>query len=459
MDVDIMDKADGSVDQPVSQAVADAGDFLVRADEALGQQAEIAADAQQPADSEAQAAMADEEAAPAPYDYEAERAKKLAYRASLTDEDIARLRKHGRPENYRFGQKVVEGIAGTQESGDDEQRKRSAEELQREHQIEMAARVDDWQARLDGMSHEERVAATIECLGRRASFARVMRATLEYCQQEHLSEDVEAYIEGLPDYAANRQSARRYIFFLMRTGALEETGYDADGNPVDERSVAAVQEQLAPRPAPDMDADADQPEETLVEEAAAASADGAQADEPACMAGGQVLAQDVEGVQVAAGDGGALAGEMASEAASAGPADKPEASGQAAAETADGVEQQVAEDPEDRIVEWRIMITDAGREALESTDARGRLRTLLEGQAQDRYDAYLALITFCEEPRTLAEISEFLIGNPGLEIDDRGIIHMQPNAYIGKLDTAGALVWTGEGWQATPQALEVLESL
>ena len=91
--------------------------------------------------------------------------------------------------------------------------------------------------------------------------------------------------------------------------------------------------------------------------------------------------------------------------------------------------------------------------------AHKRLRDLLQDQVPDRYDAYLALITFCEEPRTLTEISEFLIGNPGLEIDDRGIIHMQPNAYIGKLDTAGALVWTGEGWQSTPQALEVIETL
>ena len=180
------------------------------------------------------------------YDYEAERAKKLAFRASLTEEEIARIRKHEKPANYSFGCKVAEGVEGAAPSGDTEERMKSALEIERDQRMEQAARVEDWQAKLDGMSYEERVQATLDCLGRRPAFARVLRAVLEFCREERNSDDVEAYIETLPDFAPNRQSQRRYVFFLMRTGALSEVGYDADGNPVDERTVQAVQDELNP---------------------------------------------------------------------------------------------------------------------------------------------------------------------------------------------------------------------
>lgn len=362
-----------------------------------------------PADNEGEGVQGESE--PPVYDYEIERAKKLAYRASLTEEDIARIRKHEKPANYAFGRKVAEGVEGASLSGDPEERERTALEIERDQRIEQAARVDDWQGKLDGMSHEERVQATLDCLGRRPSYARVLRAVLEHCREERDSDEVESYIETLPDFAANRQSARRYVFFLMRTGALAEVGYDADGNPVDERAVQAVQDELASTPASDADADSVE-EPTQTEDAF-----------------------DAEPVSEAVADEVAAAAQETPEAA------------------------EPVADPADSIVAWRLSTTAAGMEALEATDARNQLKTLLADQVEDRYAAYLDVLTFCEEPRALAEISEFLIGNPGLEIDDRGVVNMQPNAYIGKLDKAGALVWTGEGWQTTKEALQVLDTI
>ena len=434
---------------------------------------------------------------PPAYDYEAERAKKLAYRASLTEEDIARIRKREKPANYAFGRKVAEGVEGASLSGDPDERERTALEIERDQRIEQAARVDNWQAKLDAMSSDERVQATLDCLGRRPSFARVLRAVLEYCREERNSDDVEAYIETLPDFAANRQSARRYVVFLIRTGALAEVGYDAEGNPVDERTVQAVQDELHPTPAPDPDADVD---ENPVEADEACNGEAAaQGTVEACEFGDAVAAEGIavdaeaaaknpveacevadavvagkeaaeardacgegalEGAEVACARGGE-AGES-TVACDEGPAETGETSDPEAGDpegfSAAGAEAPTTPvDPEDLIVEWRLSTTAEGLQALEATDARGQLRTLLAEQAEHRYAAYLDVLTFCEEPRTLAQISEFLIGNPGLEIDDRGIVNMQPNAYIGKLDKAGALVWTGQGWKTTKEALQVLE--
>lgn len=317
----------------------------------------------------------------------------------------------------------------------------------------------NWQERLDAMTFDERVEATVEALHRRPAYARVMRATLEYCREERRSEDVEDYIKTLEDFTANRQSPRRYVFFLMRTGALAELGYDADGNVVDENSVAAVQEELTPKPTdPDSDADIDETEQHVADEAAqeqgaeesedfaAADTNGSD-DEAPCTAeevsDAATIASDAEGAE----DAGAADADAAVEGADA---DQPAAEAE-------------PEDPQDRIVEWRLIVTDVGLAALEATDHRTLLRDLLSSQARHRFEAYTDLITFCEEPHSLDDIIKFLNENhlPGLEIDSRGIMGIQPNAYISKLENAGALTWDGalKCWKTTREALEVLETL
>lgn len=380
-----------------------------------------------------------------------------AGKRALSDEEKAALRKHGRPRGYTFGGRAAQNIEGASLSGSKEERERSQAERTRDERMEQAARAQVWQAKLAGMSYQERLDATMECLGRRASFSRILHATLEFCRTERDSDEVEAFIERQGDFAANRQSARRYVLFLLRTGAIEETGYDAAGNPVVRTSDVPVEDEPAPGPAEGKPAGEPAPAvpagsveltadqgftpavadgDASVQESAPAVSDGtAEVVAPADGA----PAQEPSEVPVADLAAGAPASEPSSEPVAPAPDATP------------GTPAPAPEPP----VAWRIVTTDVGRAALEAHDPRVRLRALLQEQGPTRYETYLQLLTFCEEPRTLEQISTFLIGNPGLEIDDRGIVHMQPNAYIGKLDAVGALEWDG-GWRTTEGAREVL---
>ena len=108
---------------------------------------------------------------------------------------------------------------------------------------------------------------------------------------------------------------------------------------------------------------------------------------------------------------------------------------------------------------WHLVTTEVGEVALQSFDPAQRTREMLLTQKESRLSTYHRLLEFCEQPRSLTEISEFLKDDPGLEIDPKtGVIGMQPNAYIGKLDQAGALTWEG-GWKTTAGGMEVLESI
>ena len=118
------------------------------------------------------------------------------------------------------------------------------------------------------------------------------------------------------------------------------------------------------------------------------------------------------------------------------------------------------EEIEDLAVEWRFVTTDAGNEAIERFSPADRTRSMLAEQKASRHPTFKRLLEFCgEQPRSLNEITTFLAEDPGLEKDPRtGVMHMQPSAYIGKLDQAGALTWE-DGWKTTPGGMEVLETL
>lgn len=123
-------------------------------------------------------------------------------------------------------------------------------------------------------------------------------------------------------------------------------------------------------------------------------------------------------------------------------------------------EMEVPEEEIDQIaIEWHFITTDAGQEAMRRFDPADRTREMLSTQAATRLPSYARLLTFCEEPRSLDEITRFMEDDPGLERDEQtGVMHMQPSAYIGKLDQAGALTWE-EGWKTTPGGMEVLKAL
>lgn len=268
------------------------------------------------------------------------------------------------PADLEFGAKVANQV-GADMSGDrDGEGKRK--ELD-EHELAMreAARPQDWQSKLAAMSHEERVEAVLECLGRKNNQKEILYDLLVFCTTEREEQETEAFLEAHKQFADGYHSAHKYVFFMQRTGGIEEREYDSDGVLITDDMRNQLRELGAPE-----------------------------------------------------------------------------------------------EEIEDLAVEWRFVTTDAGREAIERFDPALRTREMLTTQKESRHPTYKRLLEFCStQPRSLDEITTFLAADPGLEKDPRtGVMHMQPSAYIGKLDQAGALTWEG-GWKTTPGGMEVLETL
>lgn len=267
------------------------------------------------------------------------------------------------PAELEFGGKVAQQIGADMSGDHDEESKTKSDE--HEEAMRAAARPMDWRAKLAEMSHEERVEATLECLGRKNNQKEIIYDLLVFCTTERGEAETEAFLEGHKQFADGYHSAQKYLYFMQRTGGIEEREYDSDGVLITE----AMRDELREAGAPE-------------------------------------------------------------------------------------------EEIEDLAVEWRFLTTDAGREAIEQFDPADRTREMLASQKETRHPTFKRLLEFCEEsPRSLDEITTFLANDPGLEKDPRtGVMHMQPSAYIGKLDQAGALTWEG-GWKTTPGGMEVLKTL
>lgn len=87
--------------------------------------------------------------------------------------------------------------------------------------------------------------------------------------------------------------------------------------------------------------------------------------------------------------------------------------------------------------------TEAGRKAAEREDPGRRLAELLGEQARYR-EVYLAVLRFCEAPRTRVEVERLLDGNPLLE---------EPKVYasyfLQNLEARGGVEWVDNRWRTT----------
>ncbi|MBE6466489.1 hypothetical protein [Denitrobacterium detoxificans] len=261
-------------------------------------------------------------------------------------------------ESFTFAGNVAEQVGGADLS--DEHRKAQADA---DEAMARAARVQDWKAKLSGMSHNERVEATLECFSRRRQFTAVLKDLLEYCREERTLENAEEHIQQHEYYEKNGQSAHRYLFFMQRTGAIEEREYDCDGLPI----TTAMRQELL--------------------------------------------------------DTGATEEEL-----------------------------------EDLTAEWRYLTTDVGKEALQRDCPSLKFEKLIASKAARRA-TYNRVIEFCESPRSMDEIFQFLQGDPGLEVNAQGIMGCQPSAYVSHLEDAGVLVWRNGGWNLTRAGVEILKTL
>lgn len=150
-----------------------------------------------------------------------------------------------------FGYKTA-AMLGAELSGDRELSERNRAEHEEEARMRQAARARDWRGDLASLSFDERVAKTMECLDRRASFKSILYGLLVFCFEERSYEEVEEHAQGYAEFEANRQSGRRYAFFLQRVGAIEEIELDADGAVITEGRRAQLLEEGADQDALDV---------------------------------------------------------------------------------------------------------------------------------------------------------------------------------------------------------------
>ena len=110
-----------------------------------------------------------------------------------------------------------------------------------------AAKVVDWRETVAAMDAEARLNATRECLTRRDNYTPILRGLLDFCAEERSYEEIEEYLPTIPEFRLGGQSPRRYVYFLLRTGALDEIELGEDGEPVTQgMKDAAVAEGLDP---------------------------------------------------------------------------------------------------------------------------------------------------------------------------------------------------------------------
>jgi hypothetical protein len=130
-----------------------------------------------------------------------------------------------------FGGRLAKQV-GASLSGDREEEEQRAAQRRDDMRMQNAAKPHDWECELVELPFDQRVEKTMACLRRRESFRKILYGLLKFCEQERTYDEIDAHVRCYPESEANRQSSRRYVFFLRRTGALEEVEYDANGDAV-----------------------------------------------------------------------------------------------------------------------------------------------------------------------------------------------------------------------------------
>jgi len=126
------------------------------------------------------------------------------------------------------------------------------------------------------------------------------------------------------------------------------------------------------------------------------------------------------------------------------------------------IEQLVSQEHPDiadaaEIAQYRITTTPAGVRALQLVSPEARLHAKL-GEHPERYSTYLAVLDFCKQPRSLAEVQRLFEQDASLNRETT--VDAQPlscDFYLSELERAGGLVWNG-GWTATQEGVALLES-
>lgn len=135
-----------------------------------------------------------------------------------------------------FGGKVAEQVGAYIELDDDD-RQRPLRTVDDESEDKHPFKPAGFEEKLETMDFDDRLEATMECLTRRPSFQDILYGLLGFCASERSYEEIELYVKAFPEFTVNRQEPRRYVFMLLRTGALQEIELGEDGAPLTEDDV------------------------------------------------------------------------------------------------------------------------------------------------------------------------------------------------------------------------------
>ena len=117
-----------------------------------------------------------------------------------------------------------------------------------------------------------------------------------------------------------------------------------------------------------------------------------------------------------------------------------------------------AEEAEDLVATWALLTTEAGVQASEELSPSTRLDELV-AETPGREGAFAEVLAFCEEPRSIRELSEHLDASGILDVLlAQGGQPLRASYFVDMLERAGGLVWDG-AWHTTPGGRGLLERI
>jgi hypothetical protein len=113
-------------------------------------------------------------------------------------------------------------------------------------------------------------------------------------------------------------------------------------------------------------------------------------------------------------------------------------------ENAGGIEQSMEGE------EGRWQTTEAGKNVLAQEAPMKKIKALLVDE-EDFREIFLAMLAYCETPRTIAEINEEFKGNTILSEKK-----VYPTYFVHTLEEFGGLIWKDKRWRTTEAGKGVL---
>lgn len=115
---------------------------------------------------------------------------------------------------------------------------------------------------------------------------------------------------------------------------------------------------------------------------------------------------------------------------------------------------------DDLVLTYGFVTTDAGRVVADEMMPAKRIEGLLS-RMPERFDAYVDLLDFCREPRSMTSIGNLFGGRDLSHLKSLNVesaVAIKPSVFVDKLERAGGIVWK-DGWVLTDEGKTFLEAV